>query len=180
MTESSAARTRVVMCSALICCLAASGALAAPSDEPGLQGPVTGSRASSSLKVADGIGGGGGSVLTMRRGLGVVFVAGGVAMAMKGFDYRDEADSFYDAYKSATDLAEIEKYYQRTTNRDVKSQVSWALAAAFGITGVRLLLTGHDGASSAPPLSKTLAPRLSLDAAVTPGALGLRLRRPFY
>ena len=172
------------MCSALICCLAASGALAEPWSGAGplpFAAPLYAPGAPpASLRLADGPDEGGGGFLTKRRGLGVAFLAGGVVMAMKGLDYRDEADAFYDSYKAATEVAEIEKFYQRTTNRDVKSQVSWALAAAFGITGVRLLFTGHDTGTSAAMSAKGPVQRLSVDAAVMPGALGLRLRRPFY
>ncbi|MEC8932033.1 MAG: hypothetical protein VYB08_11460 [Candidatus Latescibacterota bacterium] len=81
-------------------------------------------------------------IVTPRRIVGVAFLGGSAVLAQKGFDLHDEADEFYSAYEDATDRAEIERLYQRTTNRDVKSQVSWALAAAFGVTGVRLLLTG--------------------------------------
>ena len=79
---------------------------------------------------------------TVRRAMGVAFLTGGALLSQKGFDYRDEADAFYANYKEAVDEDEIERFYQRTTNRDVKSQVSWALAAALGINGARLLFTG--------------------------------------
>ena len=78
---------------------------------------------------------------TTRRALGVVFLGSGAALAKKGFDYRQDADEFYGLYERATDPEEITLLYQRTTNRDVKSQVSWALAAAFAISGLRLMLT---------------------------------------
>lgn len=78
---------------------------------------------------------------TARRLLGLAFVGGGAALAIKGFDYKDEADELYDLYKVSNVGEEADRLYQRTTNRDVKSQVSWALSAAFAITGVRLLLT---------------------------------------
>lgn len=80
--------------------------------------------------------------VTVRRALGLAFVGGSAALAAQGFDYRSEADDFYDAYEVAVDPVEIDRLYQRTTNRDVKAQVSWALAAAFGISGLRLILTG--------------------------------------
>ncbi|MBT6146846.1 MAG: hypothetical protein HOH74_15525 [Gemmatimonadetes bacterium] len=136
----------------------------------------------------DSNGQGGKRFLTMRRSLGVVFLAGSAIMVMQGFDLKDEADEFYDAYKSATDEAEIEKFYQRTTNRDVKSQVSWALAAAFGITGLRLALTGGDSGSDsmqvrAPTSAATdlgTGPSMSLAPAFSPRVVGLRLQRHFY
>ncbi len=131
---------------------------------------------------------GGGGFLTVRRSLGVVFLAGSAVLVMQGFGLQDEADEFYAAYELATDPAEIEKFYQRTTNRDVKSQVSWALAAAFGITGLRLALTGGDsGPASMQTGSLTSTatelgngPSLSLVPAVSPRVVGLRLQRHFF
>jgi hypothetical protein len=123
-------------------------------------------------------------LITVRRTLGIAFLAGGAALAARGFDYRDEADGFYDDYELATDEAEIEKLYQRTTNRDVKSQVSWALAAAFGITGLRLVFTGGDGGYIDTSRSRSgnhlAAPTLSLTPAVGPQTVGLRLQRRFH
>lgn len=117
------------------------------------------------------------SLITLRRTFGLAFLAGGAALAAKGFDYKDEADAFYEAYRAADDAAEIQKLYQRTTNRDVKSQVSWALAAACGVTGLRLLFTGG-GELQAAALPGS--PTLSLVPARAPGGLGLRLQRRFH
>ena len=120
---------------------------------------------------------GSGSLITFRRTLGLAFLAGGAALTARGFDYKDEADAFYEAYKAADDQAEIQKLYQRTTNRDVKSQVSWALAAACGVTGLRLLFTGggeFQGAASAG------SPSLSLVPVAAPRVLGLGLQRRFH
>ncbi len=120
---------------------------------------------------------GSGSLITFRRTLGLAFLAGSAALTARGFDYKDEADAFYEAYKAADDQAEIQKLYQRTTNRDVKSQVSWALAAACGVTGLRLLFTGGGefrGVASAG------SPSLSLGPVAAPRILGLRLQRRFH
>ena len=120
---------------------------------------------------------GSGSLVTFRRALGLAFLAGGAALTARGFDYKDEADAFYEAYRAADNQAEIQKLYQRTTNRDVKSQVSWALAAACGATGLRLLFTGGGefrGAASAG------SPSLSLVPVAAPRILGLRLQRRFH
>lgn len=91
-------------------------------------------------------------LVTARRALGMAFIGGSAAMTLKGFDFHGEADDFYRGYKAAVDPVEIDKLYQRTTNRDVKAQVSWAMAAAFGISGFRLVLSG-DGEPAAVPSS---------------------------
>lgn len=127
----------------------------------------------------DRTGGSGGGLVTKRRTLGVAFLAGSAVLAAKGFDYKDQADEFYDLYEAATDAAEIDKFYQRTTNRDVKSQVSWALATAFGITGLRLVFTGGDRyAPAAVPPSSPFG--LLLVPSATPRTVGLHLQRRFY
>ena len=139
--------------------------------------------ASSTLKAAspDRTGGATGGLVTKRRTLGVAFLAGSAVLAAKGFDYKDQADEFYDLYEAATDEAEIDKFYQRTTNRDVKSQVSWALATAFGITGLRLVFTGGDRfAPAAVPASSSSRVGLLLVPSATPGTVGLHLQRRFY
>lgn len=99
-----------------------------------------------------------GDLVTARRALGLAFIGGSAAMTWKGFDLHEEADDFYRGYKSAVDPVEIDKLYQRTTNRDVKAQVSWAMAAAFGISGLRLIIAG-DGESAAGPSN----PSFSMD-----------------
>ena len=123
--------------------------------------------------------------ITIRRSMGLAFLAGSAVLVAQGFDLKDEADEFYDSYKLETDQAEMEKFYQRTTNRDVKSQVSWALAAAFGITGLRLIFTGGESAATAQQNTFTspatrAGPSLSLVPDVTPQVVGLRLQRHFY
>jgi len=78
---------------------------------------------------------------TTRTLVGVGLIGGGVFLFAQGRDFHREADEFYARYEKARDPAEIERLYQRTTNRDVKSQVSWALGAACALSGLRLLLT---------------------------------------
>lgn len=121
-------------------------------------------------------------VLTMRRALGVAFLTGSAVLTSKGFDYRDQADEFYDAYRAADDPVEIDRFYQRTANRDVKSQVSWALAAACGVTGLRLLFTGDDdyrAAVTRGPAAGAAPKTFRLVPAVTPKVAGLYLQRCF-
>ena len=89
-----------------------------------------------------------GDFASVRRTLGVAFLGAGAALAVKGFDYREQADAFYADYQQAVDPIEINRLYQRTTNRDIKAQVTWALGAACGIGGLRLLATG-DGKGGA-------------------------------
>ena len=125
-------------------------------------------------------------LFTARRAVGVLFLGGGAVMANQALDLRAEADDFYDRYEQATEPEEIDRLYQRTNNRDIKSQLSWALAAAFSVTGLRLVLTSGPG--SAPPRDADLAATplpslpggLELTSTVDPQRIGLGLRRRFF
>jgi len=138
-----------------------------------------------------------GDLVTARRTLGLAFLGGSAAMAWKGLDFHSEADDFYQGYRTAVDPVEIDKLYQRTTNRDVKAQVSWAMAAAFGISGLRLILVGDGGSAGTPPTSSlddddgaspaagreavTPSPtQLVLQPAIAEGKVELELHHRFY
>ena len=82
-------------------------------------------------------------LFSARRLTGIAFLGGSLLLLRKGNDYHDEADELYDRYEQADKVDEAERLYDKTTNRDVKSQVSWALAAAFAVNGARLVLTSH-------------------------------------
>ena len=78
---------------------------------------------------------------TLRRSLGLGLVGGSALLVKKGFDLRREANDLYRRYEISNDPVEADQLYRRTTNRDVKSQVSWALSAAFAVSGARMLLS---------------------------------------
>ena len=61
-------------------------------------------------------------------------------MAKKGLDLHRDADDLYARYKKADVAEEASHLYSLTNKRDVKSQVSWALSAAFAVSGVRFSL----------------------------------------
>ena len=85
---------------------------------------------------------------TLRRSLGLVFVGSSALLVKKGFDLRKEANDLYRRYETSGDPVEADHLYRRTTNRDVKSQVSWALSAAFAVSGARMLLSEERKAGS--------------------------------
>ena len=78
---------------------------------------------------------------TGRRLMGVAFLSGSAFLLKKGFDYHKDADKLYSLYKEADGPEDADRLYNRTTDRDVKSQVSWALAAAFAFSGLRMVIT---------------------------------------
>ena len=121
-------------------------------------------------------------IITSRRSLGIVFVGGSLFLTKQGFDFRSEADDLYEKYKKAGTAEEADRLYTRTNNRDVKSQVSWALAAAFALSGTRLLLAKGDSSKRmatgvAGPGSK---PGFSLEPQIEPQRVGFQLKRRFF
>ena len=122
-------------------------------------------------------------LFSARRLTGIAFLGGSLLLLQKGNDYHDEADELYERYEQADRSDEAERLYDKTTNRDVKSQVSWALAAAFAVNGVRLVLTSHASALAAPSRSDRAGPTapgfgLSVEPWYDGGRVGLRLARP--
>ena len=119
-----------------------------------------------------------GGLLSARRLTGIAFLGGSLVLLKKGNDYHDEADELYYRYERADRADETERLYDKTTNRDVKSQVSWALAAAFAVNGVRLVLTNGSAANAASSPSHELASRpVWIEPWLAADRLGLRLGR---
>ena len=78
---------------------------------------------------------------TGRRLMGVAFLGGSALLFKKGYDFHKDADKMYALYKEADAPEDADRLYNRTTDRDVKSQVSWALAAAFAFSGLRMVIS---------------------------------------
>ncbi len=119
--------------------------------------------------------------LTARRSLGLLFIGGSAALVKQGFDFNSEADELYARYQAADTAEDAVRLYERTNNRDVKSQVSWALAAAFTVSGVRLLLQGGEASarayrSGAGALS---TPRFAVEPQLAARRIGLVVKRSF-
>ena len=89
-------------------------------------------------------------LITPQRTLGAALLGGSIMLAKKGFDLHRDADDLYARYKKADRADEASRLYRRTNNRDIKSQVSWALSAAFAISGARLLLRGKSEQNNRP------------------------------
>ena len=120
--------------------------------------------------------------ITSQRSLGIVLIGGSLFLTKQGFDFRSEANDLYEKYKKAGTAEEADRLYTRTNNRDVKSQVSWALATAFALSGTRLLLAKGDRAPHMAqgvevPRSK---PSFSLEPQIEPRRVGFYLKRRFF
>lgn len=105
-----------------------------------------------------GAGSGWGAVFTKRTLMGLALMGSGVYFIEKGFDFHREADALYQRYLDALDPAEISSLYQRTTQRDLKSRLSWTLGAVLAASGIHLLFGRQLAAlhlQLAPPFSGT-------------------------
>ncbi len=121
------------------------------------------------------------SFFTARRSLGLLFLGGSAALVKQGFDFNSEADELYARYQAATDEENASDLYTKTNNKDVKSQVSWALATAFAVSGVRLIWQGGDASArdyrSAEGARST--PRFALEPQLDIRRIGLVVKRSF-
>jgi len=119
---------------------------------------------------------------TSRKSLGLAFLGSSLVLTKQGLDFRDEADKLYARYKLADSPEDADRLYARTNNRDIKSQVSWALAAAFAVSGARLLLHSNNDAMQQQRENWQPIPSVgySLEPQVEPSRFGLALRRTFF
>lgn len=78
-------------------------------------------------------------VFSRRTVLGLALAGSGVYFIGKGFDFHRKADALYRRYLDALDPAEISLLYQRSTQQDLKSRLSWALGAVLAASGVHIL-----------------------------------------
>ena len=114
------------------------------------------------------------SLFTARRTFGVLFLGGSAYMAKKAIDFRSDANKLYDAYRLAPSSEEAKILYERTSDRDTKSQMSIGLSAVLLVSGLRLLwASGVD--DNIPRIDR----RLKLDVSSDPrtGALRIDLKR---
>ncbi len=123
----------------------------------------------------------GGHFFTARRTLGLVFLGGSAALVKQGIDFHDEADELYARYEMAGTADEADRLYARTNNRDIKAQVSWALAAAFAVSGVRLILQGGSAPHAAEYANqRAITPGVVLEPRLSAHQLGLVIKRSFF
>ena len=118
---------------------------------------------------------------TPRRYAGMAFIAGGLIFTYTGYSLRQDANDLYDRYKATNDPLEADRLYQRTSNRDIKSQVSWAVAAGLAISGVRLLLPQDDDSSTRDySIGSFEQPGLGWDAQLGAGRVDLKVQQRFF
>lgn len=121
------------------------------------------------------------SFFTARRSLGLVFLGGSAVLLKQGLDFHDEADELYQLYKAADTADDADRLYARTNNRDIKSQVSWALAGALAVSGVRLVLqSGTSSSDGHARHDERAEPATYLEPHLSTRQLGIVLKRSFF
>jgi len=114
------------------------------------------------------------SFFTARRTFGVLFLGGSAFMAKKAVDFRRDANKLYKAYKLAGNADEAKVLYERTSDRDTKSQMSLGLSAVLLVSGLRLLwASGVD--DNIPRIDRRL--KLDVSSDVRTGGLRVDLKR---
>tara|TARA_Y100001978_G_scaffold165077_1_gene152340 strand:- start:1252 stop:1710 length:459 start_codon:yes stop_codon:yes gene_type:complete len=118
---------------------------------------------------------------TARRSLGLMFLGCSAALLKKGMDFNEDADELYALYEAAETPEDADRLYARTNNRDIKSQVSWALASAFAVSGVRLILRSGTPSSALYGRPHTRAePVTYVEPHLSSGRLGVVLKQSFF
>lgn len=122
------------------------------------------------------------SLFTVRRTFGVLFVGGSGVMAKRALDFRKDAGEIYDQYLLAASAAEADELFNRSSDRDTKSQMAAGLSIVLLVSGLRLLMaSGVD--DNIPNMDRGLVIRkdltVNLNSDVYNKQLGVALSRQF-
>ena len=116
------------------------------------------------------------SFLTARKTFGILFLGGSAMMAKKAIDFHRDAKRVYDAYKLARTAKEADLLFQRTSDRDTKSQMSIGVSVVLLVSGLRLLMfSGVD--DNIPKIDRRL--KLSVMGDARTQALRVAVKRTF-
>jgi hypothetical protein len=105
---------------------------------------------------------------TRHRIWGTAFLGGGLFMVKRGYDFKTEGDDIFKRYKKANTTVEADRLFDQANDQDIKSQISWGVAAALTVSAVRLLLINPD------PDGHTGKQKRDKDTKTTPPASGIR------
>ena len=124
-----------------------------------------------------------GSYFTVRRTFGVLFLGTSVILAKRAVDFRKDANEAFDQYELASNARQAELLYERTSDRDTKSQMSGGLSIALLVSGLRLLVaSGVD--DNIPQMDRGLRPErkdfsIQLKSDVHTGQVGVAISKGF-
>lgn len=116
------------------------------------------------------------SFFTARRTFGTMCLGGGFLLAKRALDFNRDANKVYDAYKRALNPRDAEKFFNRASDQDTKSQMSVGFSAVLFLSGLRLLLaSGVDD-----DISKTNHKvKLDITGGISNQAMGISLNKFF-
>ena len=106
---------------------------------------------------------------TRHHAWGTAFLGGGLYMVKRGYDFRTDADDIFKQYKKANTTEEADRLFDKANDQDIKSQISWGVAAALTVSAVRLLLINPD------PDSYTVKQKVDSKTKANPQQTGIRL-----
>ena len=116
------------------------------------------------------------SFFTARRTFGILFLGGSAYMAKRAIDYKRDANDNYEAYKAATVAREAEQLFNRTSDRDTKSQMSIGFSTILLISGLRLLM--HSGVDDKmPKIDRRI--KIDLNSDIRKKSVGIVLKKKF-
>ena len=81
------------------------------------------------------------SFFTVRRTFGLLFLGTSAVLAKRAVDFHRDANRTFEQYELASNARQAEELFQRTSDRDTKSQMSAGLSAVLLVSGLRLLLS---------------------------------------
>lgn len=123
------------------------------------------------------------SYFTVRRTFGVLFLGSSAILAKRAVDFRNDANDVFDQYELASNAREAEELYDRTSDRDTKSQMAGGLSIVLLVSGLRLLLaSGVD--DNIPKMGRGLRPEskdfsIQLKSDVNSGQVGVAITKGF-
>ncbi len=116
------------------------------------------------------------SFFTARRTFGILFLGGSAFMAKRAIDFKRDANDNYEAYKAATNAREAERLFNRTSDRDTKSQMSIGFSTILLISGLRLLM--HSGVDDKmPKIDRRI--KIDLNSDIRKKSVGIVLKKKF-
>ena len=123
------------------------------------------------------------SFFTVRRTFGVLFLGTSTILAKRAIDFRKDANSTFDQYELAANAREAEELFQRTSDRDTKSQMSAGLSAVLLVSGLRLLLSSSED-GNIPKMQRGLKTKqgdlsVNLKSDVQTGQVGVSISKGF-
>jgi hypothetical protein len=81
------------------------------------------------------------SFFTVRRTFGVLFLGSSALLAKRAMDFRSDANGTFEQYELAANARQAEELFQRTSDRDTKSQMAAGISVVLLVSGLRLLLS---------------------------------------